>query len=1354
MKKKNMKTMKKKPGPAEDMKKIIAELRGRQKALEKENRALRDRQTKLEASLSAYSELCENAPAGYVSLDREGRILQANRTASRLLGSGKESLLKKRFHAFVLKEDQDILTGHLRKVFRTKQEILCDIRMGNKRNAFRYARLRSIIVKDRGTRRNIAITTISDITVLKQAQQALEESEEKYRILVESSMVGFVIFDKEKVRYVNPAVEEMLGTSIRKLTTLPLKKTFELVHPEDRAYVLGNIRNRLSGKPAPSRYALRIMRKDGKVLWLEASASLFHYHGKPAIHVVFVDITENKKTEERLVESEARYRHLIESSPMTIMVHHKEKTVYVNPETVKMLGGNSPADFLGRSIMDFVHSDFREAVSKRIKRIYEKKVATIRMEQKLIRLDGEVIDTEAIGSPVMYEGKPSVQVILNDITERKRTEKALRDSEENFKALAENASDAILIADGTGKHVYANKRAAELTGYSVTEILRTSIKDLAHPDETGELMQQVKKRTAGIPVKREYETRIVRKDGRIIPIEVTSARTVWEGQPAGMVVVRDIAERKRAEEKLRESEEKYRNLIDYSLQGVLVIQDNRIVFSNPAHARISGYTVKELTSLSAAKIRDMIHPEDRASVWGNMPKRLAGEKIPSRYDLRIIRKDGTVRWLEVFSTLITLNGKPAIQTTTVDITERKLAEKTVEERLQFEKLVSGISSRFINLQAGQVDRVVEDGLGRIGAFFDVEQVSFGRYFAEKKGFLISHRWKSVENNSGTDRHAGKRIIILPKLLSRLRKHGSFMFENLAQIPGHWKAERQFIKKIGTRATVLVGLNVGGEFMGIIVLDALKAKRAWPDNTARNLKIVGEIFANAISRKDAAEALAESEEKFRAIFENAKDGFLLLDMETKTFQSGNRMIRRMLNASLEKIKKMSIEDILLKKDAARVTEQLKNQLQGEAALDKDLQIGRKRGRTFYASLSAFPITLAGRVSMVLVMRDITEKKIIEDELLKTDKLESVGKLAGGIAHDFNNILTGILGNITMARMFVKPEERAFKHLERAEKASWRGQNLTQQLLTFSKGGAPIKKVVFPGDLIMESARFASAGSNIACRFDIPEDLWPVEADEGQISQVINNLVINADQAMPAGGEVLFHAENITLPGRSKVALKAGSYLKIIVQDQGIGIPKKYHSRVFDPYFTTKQKGSGLGLTTAYSILKNHDGLITLTSRQGKGTSFTIYLPAFREKMPRQKDREGEPIRGEGRILVLDDDPAVSEVVQSMLRNLGYEVELSTYSKDAIALFRNARKTGRPFAAVILDLTMPGDRGGKAVIRDLRKIDPDVRGIVSSGYSDDPVLANFRAFGFRAALAKPFRTSHLGKALQQAIKGTGK
>jgi signal transduction histidine kinase/ActR/RegA family two-component response regulator len=463
---------------------------------------------------------------------------------------------------------------------------------------------------------------------------------------------------------------------------------------------------------------------------------------------------------------------------------------------------------------------------------------------------------------------------------------------------------------------------------------------------------------------------------------------------------------------------------------------------------------------------------------------------------------------------------------------------------------------------------------------------------------------------------------------------------------------------------------------------------------------------------------------------------------------------MLKASPAKIKKMGIEHILPKKSAAGIMKELKKQMQGETALDRDLQAGWKGGPSFYANLSAFPITLAGKAYMVLVLRDITEKKILEEEMLKIDKLESVGELAGGIAHDFNNILTGILGNITMARIFVRPEDKAFKHLERAEKASWRGQNLTQQLLTFSRGGTPVKKVVSMGDLIMESARFASTGSSITCRFDILEDLWPVEADEGQMTQVINNLVMNADQAMPAGGEVFFHAENITLPGRGRLPLEAGSYVKIIIRDQGIGIPKKYHSRVFDPYFTTKQKGSGLGLTTAYSILKNHGGLITLASKQGKGSSFTIYLPASPAKMPHQREREAEAISGEGRILVLDDDPEVSEVVQSMLRNLGYEVELSSKSGDAIARYSEAKKSGRPFTAVILDLTMPGDRGGKEVIKDLRKIDPDIKAVVSSGYSDDAVLANFSKYGFRAALVKPFKTRHLGEALHKAIKGTGK
>ena len=390
-----------------------------------------------------------------------------------------------------------------------------------------------------------------------------------------------------------------------------------------------------------------------------------------------------------------------------------------------------------------------------------------------------------------------------------------------------------------------------------------------------------------------------------------------------------------------------------------------------------------------------------------------------------------------------------------------------------------------------------------------------------------------------------------------------------------------------------------------------------------------------------------------------------------------------------------------------------------------------------------------IGVVLVFRDATEKQKLEEEILKAGKLESVGILAGGIAHDFNNILTAITGNISLAMRDIKPSDAIFRRLVDAESACLRAKELTYQLLTFSKGGAPVKKTVSVSEIIEDSARLALAGSNVRCKISVPDDLLPADVDEGQISQVINNLLINAVEAMPGGGVITVRAENLTAGKGDALPLAYGKYLKISIQDQGTGILPGHLRKIFDPYFTTKQKGSGLGLAICYSIVKKHDGHISVESVLGSGTTFSIYLPASSKEPARKKDSREEPIRGEGKILVMDDEAIVRDVTGQILKHLGYDVEFAGDGSEAIELYRKAKESGKPFDLVIMDLTVPGGMGGKEAILRLIEIDPDVRAIVSSGYSDNLVMSDFRQYGFKGVVAKPYKIQQLALALHNVL-----
>ena len=384
-----------------------------------------------------------------------------------------------------------------------------------------------------------------------------------------------------------------------------------------------------------------------------------------------------------------------------------------------------------------------------------------------------------------------------------------------------------------------------------------------------------------------------------------------------------------------------------------------------------------------------------------------------------------------------------------------------------------------------------------------------------------------------------------------------------------------------------------------------------------------------------------------------------------------------------------------------------------------------------------------------MIDITDRKKSEIERLRLSKLESLATLAGGIAHDFNNILTAIMGNISLASMDMQENEYLGSILHEAEKACIQAQTLARQLLTFAKGGAPIKELISLAKIVTETGSFASRGSNVKCEFVFPADLWGVNADPGQINQVFQNLIINAIQAMPAGGTIRVQGENVAVQPESDLPLDPGNYVKTSIQDQGIGIPAEHLSRIFDPYFSTKQKGSGLGLATAYSIVKNHQGHIAVESQLGAGTTVHVYLPATAQSKIEPLPETVKTVTGRGNILVMDDEDIVRQTLGKLLGYLGYEVTFARDGNDAIEQFIQARKLGQTIDAMILDLTIPGSMGGKEAIEKLLRIDPQVKAIVSSGYSDDPIMANFTEYGFSGVIAKPYRVADLSQVLQRVL-----
>ena len=499
------------------------------------------------------------------------------------------------------------------------------------------------------------------------------------------------------------------------------------------------------------------------------------------------------------------------------------------------------------------------------------------------------------------------------------------------------------------------------------------------------------------------------------------------------------------------------------------------------------------------------------------------------------------------------------------------------------------------------------------------------------------------------------------------------------------------------------------------------------------------------RNQARTELQEAVGKMTDILEKTSDGFFAVDRDWK-FTFVNRQAEKLLDRHREDLigKDFWVELPEFTRDAFE--KNYRRAMSEQVAIE--FEASDPSGKVWF-ELLAYPS--GGGVSVFL--RDVTDRKRVEEERLTTDKLESLGTLAGGIAHDLNNLLTVISGNIGLAQIEAPGSPaNLLSFLSRAGEAAQHAAQLSNQLLTFSKGGTPLKRVVSISDLVTQAAEFALHGSNLRSDLDIQAGLWRSAVDPAQIEQVINALVINAREAMPRGGIVRVSARNLEIDANSGLLIRPGRYVKVQVADNGGGIENRLVTKIFDPYFTTKSTGTGLGLSISYSVVKKHGGLLHLEHTSADGSTFTFYLPATDSEPPvPEPTLENEIFSfNHQRVLVMDDEAAIRDLTSELLGTLGYKVTTVPDGAEALKKYELAMRTGETFQAVILDATIRGGMGGVATMERLRDLDPNVTAIICSGYSDDAALAEFLTYGFRAALPKPFTRHELANVLQRAFE----
>ena len=522
-----------------------------------------------------------------------------------------------------------------------------------------------------------------------------------------------------------------------------------------------------------------------------------------------------------------------------------------------------------------------------------------------------------------------------------------------------------------------------------------------------------------------------------------------------------------------------------------------------------------------------------------------------------------------------------------------------------------------------------------------------------------------------------------------------------------------------------------------------------DSDGQVLSLVG--FQQDISDEvRARESLRQSEERYRDLFENASDLIQSVDSEGR-FLYVNRAWMDTLGYTSEEVPHLRLPDILRPDQIPHCLEMLECVSRGQAVQSVQTVFVARDGRQVPVEGSANAHLEDGEfIATRGIFRDITERRRLEAQQARAQKLESLGVLAGGIAHDFNNLLTGILGNISLVERYMESGRPVAQALKQADAACRRARDLTQQLLTFSKGGAPVRRAMHLQRALRQAASFAARGTGVSCECIVDEALWPVEADEGQISQVISNLVINAIQSEPGDQTVRVRADNVDLGGGDG-RLPAGRYIRVAVDDRGCGIPAASLERIFDPYFTTKQGGSGLGLATAHSIVRQHEGHLEVESQEGAGTTMRFYLPASDEEVEALADAESTALAGAGRVLVMDDEPTVRAPAVAMLEYAGYRVAQASDGAAAARVYQQALEENDRFDVAVLDLTVAGGMGGAECLAALRRLDPGVRAIVCSGYSKDPVMARHAEYGFAGVLAKPFDLEGLVGVVGEVLAG---
>jgi PAS domain S-box-containing protein len=882
----------------------------------------------------------------------------------------------------------------------------------------------------------------------------------------------------------------------------------------------------------------------------------------------------------------------------------------------------------------------------------------------------------------------------------RRVKDAPRITEEWFGRIFEQSTLGMAISDHTFHFVSVNPAFCAMLGYAEAELLKLTFKEITHPDNLVRDTESIRKLAAGEIQSYKTEKRYITKSGDVVDgsLTVTALHDASGKHVHSLVVLENITQRKQADTALRESEGRFRKIVEHAPIAMAVVgMDETIDFINRKAVKVFGFLPEDIPTMAQWWVQAYPNEAYRKEVVADWTGRVRnalteGNEIAGN-EYRVTCKDGAVK-------TIFISGVPVADKIFVmfdDITEHKRAEEARREseenfRVLFDEnpmptLMSEMPSgrmNFVNKRlAESVGRRVEDMVGRT---------------PNEIGLL----------NDPADQERLTGLI----------------------------AEKGYV-------------------------DNLEFKKTFPDGSLGSVSISMRlvmvhgkqhcmtIIQDVTERRRMEAALQESEQKYRELANTVPVGIFEFDPRGKLTFVNKTLYEWFGYTEAEVEAGINILDLADPTDRQRLRENMGRILTLQYSPPREYCLARKNGDKIQVLALTKPILDQGHVQGFRgILLDLTEKKKTEHALQHAAKLDSLGILAGGIAHDFNNLLTGIYGYLDLARSKSR-DAQISEYLEAMLTTMTRAKALTLQLLTFAKGGSPVQKLTPLFPFVQDTAQFALSGSNISCRFSPYGDLWPCNIDKDQIAQVIDNIVINAQQAMPDGGAVEISAANVSFREDEHPPLAMGDYVKVSIKDSGIGIPREIMPRIFDPFYTTKLKGHGLGLATSYSIISRHGGCIDVESEPGRGSTFHFYLPASSETPAADRVAQSTH-KGSGTIIVMDDEAVVRDTFRHMLEMLGYAVVCKNDGREALAFYESETRAGRKFTAMIFDLTVAGGMGGMEAIAELRQLNMDMPVFVASGYADNSVMKKPDEWGFTASISKPFTVSDIADMLNRYLK----